>query len=706
MALKETLNQYPGQEGSLPPDTNNGKPRLFALWYGASLLGLGAGCVPSQQPPPEKVAVATPTPSPQPTPEIPKPNLTPTSELGETIPDVERGETLSLGGVNGEIKRFSTSEIAQLLGKDFKEWTIIGGPNNEFFNVIFSDTEGKYHLILPHAPSNYQWDEENQVWTNPQNPNEILFPQVALPGGWNEERQMAGPTAVPDMAVMLRDPNGNIQVGVIYQNEVLKQAGINPQMNPESYLLLSDGRYLYLGPPKNLTLQQGQTIEAVYDENSQLRYHRITNPDGSWFMVLTSWDQVTNPQQVEHMFKPTGVQIGDEITDIPYPPDGLLDLTNPEAPIPQFANALNNAGIDLTSEQIDQGITYVSTKEDGTPLVDQDGNPFVVAVYNLDPSLFPKQYRDLAGPIPLLIAQRGENGWRWERARPNNVFNLVNIPVGVYLEPGRNNDSINKIATQNFNALVLPIYWHVMLKNPNNINFSLPDSINTLANQSGMPTFGGALLWQNPDFLPDWVKNSNLTQEQINEIIRLIIQHYPTTTAWIVVNEPYPGDFFASRFGYPDYIIKAFLAARKYTNRPLILNDFGIETSGQKYQNIRNLVDALIKEGIVVDGIGIQMHINPQNPPSTNALVQNFRSWGVPVYITELDCPTENEQLRAEIFRRVIEAALESGVVSQINFWGLGSASWQENATLFNNNNEPNLSYFIILSTVVDYLRR
>jgi hypothetical protein len=85
----------------------------------------------------------------------------------------------------------------------------------------------------------------------------------------------------------------------------------------------------------------------------------------------------------------------------------LFDLRKPDAPIPQFVNAMRMAGIEITAEQVAQGITYEALK-------DKDGNPFVVAVYNLAPSLFPEQYRDLAGPIPLMIAEKGEDGeWRW-----------------------------------------------------------------------------------------------------------------------------------------------------------------------------------------------------------------------------------------------------------------------------------------------------
>jgi hypothetical protein len=55
----------------------------------------------------------------------------------------------------------------------------------------------------------------------------------------------------------------------------------------------------------------------------------------------------------------------------------LFDLRNPDAPIPQFVNAMKMAGIEITAEQVVQGITYEALK-------DTEGNLFVVAVCNLD----------------------------------------------------------------------------------------------------------------------------------------------------------------------------------------------------------------------------------------------------------------------------------------------------------------------------------
>jgi hypothetical protein len=79
----------------------------------------------------------------------------------------------------------------------------------------------------------------------------------------------------------------------------------------------------------------------------------------------------------------------------------LFDLRNLDAPIPQFVNAMRMAGIEITAERVAQGITYEALKG-------KNGNLFVVAVYSVDPNLFPQQYHVLYEPVPLLIAEKRE----------------------------------------------------------------------------------------------------------------------------------------------------------------------------------------------------------------------------------------------------------------------------------------------------------
>jgi len=136
----------------------------------------------------------------------------------------------------------------------------------------------------------------------------------------------------------------------------------------------------------------------------------------------------------------------------------LFDLRNPNAPIPQFVNAMKMAGIEITAEHVAQGITYEALK-------DKDGNPLVVAVYNLAPALFPEKYRDLAGPIPLIIAQKGENGWKWRKLVEKDVSR---IPIGSEIKPTAVH---RQFIPQHFNAahLMYDTEWVNMEPTPGNI---------------------------------------------------------------------------------------------------------------------------------------------------------------------------------------------------------------------------------------------
>ncbi len=360
----------------------------------------------------------------------------------------------------------------------------------------------------------------------------------------------------------------------------------------------------------------------------------------------------------------------------------LFDLQKKDAPIPQFVNAMKMAGISVTGEQVIQGLTYQQ-------LQDKDGNLFIVATFNLDPDPS-KKGETLEGPIPLMIWDK-EGGWR--EATLRNYGKIKGLPIGVYIEPNsnfwQNQQNISSSANNNFSSLTLPTFWHVISPNKNSYNFRLPDTFQRIASLGNMTTVGASVIWQNPDFIPAWFKNlpPDQMRGEMENAIRNIMDHYPDTKVWVVVNEPYPTDFFAQRIGYYEYIINSLNFARQ--TRPdaeLIINHFD-------YNILNELVNELKQRGQLhlIDGVGIQIH-----EPSQILTKDQLKALGVPVYITELGLSDPNQ------IKTVIERARNSGVVQQITVWGIGPATWRPGNNLFDNDLHRNPSYYAFLQGLGD----
>ena len=142
-------------------------------------------------------------------------------------------------------------------------------------------------------------------------------------------------------------------------------------------------------------------------------------------------------------------------------------------------------------------------------MVDKDGNPFVVAVYNLDPSLFPEQYRDLAGPIPLMIAEKGEKGWEWTEATLKKLAEKRRIYVGTTATYFSAVDpKVLQIVEKHFNLLVTEndLKWNNIEKERGKINTKranhFKEETAKIAQENGMQIIGHSLVfWEN---YPEW----------------------------------------------------------------------------------------------------------------------------------------------------------------------------------------------------------
>ena len=227
--------------------------------------------------------------------------------------------------------------------------------------------------------------------------------------------------------------------------------------------------------------------------------------------------------------------------------------------------------------------------------------------------------------------------------------------VNTQIVSGRDNRSAQIILKQ-FNA-VSPendLKPEVLHPQPDEWNFQAADRYVQFAKDNGLWALGHTLVWHNqtPDFFFNHAdgtpKNHDEMVETMRSYIKKVAGHFAgKVNAWDVVNEIIDNDgsyrktLWTNAFGGDgDEVVRlAFQFAHEYDpNAELYYNDFNVWRP-TKRDGIARMVRMLQKNGIKIDGIGIQAHwgLNfPKNEYIT-AAIDTFATLGVKVMITELD---------------------------------------------------------------------
>jgi endo-1,4-beta-xylanase len=286
-----------------------------------------------------------------------------------------------------------------------------------------------------------------------------------------------------------------------------------------------------------------------------------------------------------------------------------------------------------------------------------------------------------------------------------------------------------EVAKREFNLGVITPLWHVVIPKKDTFDFSWPDLQIGFAQSADMAVHIESLVMSL--FTPQWLKEGKFTREQLLDMYqkycRRVVQHYKgRVNSWSGVIEagfvpPYDTNDFWFRSLGKDYVDMACAIIREEEpSIPIIYGDSeNFVRTGAKYQHTKNLIQYL-KEKKLVDGVGIEIDWDAaKTPPSKDELVATMQSYGVPVYITEIVVNLRNVggpdeerfQRQAEVYRLIIEAALESRLCKQLTFWGFGDkysfaeqkefqGSPKADATLFDDNLEPKPAYFAVLDVL------
>jgi endo-1,4-beta-xylanase len=258
----------------------------------------------------------------------------------------------------------------------------------------------------------------------------------------------------------------------------------------------------------------------------------------------------------------------------------------------------------------------------------------------------------LAG-ITLLLLSQAVTAQSTLKETYKDAF-LIGTAVNGAIVSGRDKES-QDITLGHFNSITAENVLKAGPVNPQpgEYNFGPADNFVEFGEKNGLFIVGHTLVWHNQTpawFFTDENGNPNTPQQQIErmrQFIETVAGRYAGRIhAWDVVNEVIDNDgsyrptTWVKGVGDGDELVKhAFKFASQYAPAAeLYYNDFNAWRPAKR-DGIMRLVRMLQKEGIRIDGVGIQGHWGLNFPKNEyiEAAIDSFASLGVKVMITELD---------------------------------------------------------------------
>lgn len=520
-------------------------------------------------------------------------------------------------------------------------------------------------------------------------------------------------------------------------------------------------------------------IIAVYDNPTDISPSQvyILQPDGSTnFKVMplqgdgsdieTFSGQVKNISfKIEKpvpMIEVGGLQLQDPKVSNPE----LFNLTSPDSPIVQFANAFG-----VKPEEVG----------DLTPVVwpGADGKKFVVLTTG---DLAATEGFDESG-TPLLIAVQEENGeWRWRKPWPRMMADANELTLEVPMIASDKN--VDKIANQIFlsgelDASIVFKYftknnWDKIISNWSVIQAQLDDgkipegfaynwsSANEAidyANTHNMTVRAQHLLWGGD--VPDSIYNGNYTKEEIKMIAEFIVKTRVLqyngiidmkdkskdperkVIQWDVADEwgatkTYPHDkwsFWLDNLGFPNAIsdVSKWVTDANPDAEQVIIEDGMLHLPSDRNNwksNFMNLLNFVLQNKIPIKRVGIENNFTVFNPPSASgqvAFLKTIMDMGFSVtsettvvsgdplaiwFYTPTQTPSQPLISQAEIYGDNLFAYLSLGA----DQYGLGSISnqsewWKRagvpnaNSSILDNDYQPTPSFYRLMQILYNNLQ-
>ena len=251
--------------------------------------------------------------------------------------------------------------------------------------------------------------------------------------------------------------------------------------------------------------------------------------------------------------------------------------------------------------------------------------------------------------------------------------------------------------------------WAQVEKNRGEYDFSKCDAIYNWAKENKVLFKFRTLVWGSQ--YPGWVSKLNVeeTKAAITAWFDAVAEHYPDLEMIDVVTEAGRSskNQYHSGFGVNNHFIEALggdndgdynfvttafkMARERWPDAILIYNDYN---TFQWQRDIGiNLINTIKKNGAPVDGYGLQGHdlmttgSGPQNCLNLDILKKYLQeiidSTQMPLYITEYDIATINDNIQETCYSEQISLFMENEYIAGITLWGyIYGKTWQNCSTI------------------------
>jgi len=279
---------------------------------------------------------------------------------------------------------------------------------------------------------------------------------------------------------------------------------------------------------------------------------------------------------------------------------------------------------------------------------------------------------------------------------------------GNIADPGTLGTESADIIKANFGQLTCEnsMKWDATEGTQGSFTFDSADQTVAFAEENGKVMRCHTLVWHSQ--LPTWVSSITDPDELtsvIQDHIAGVAGHFKGKCyAWDVINEMFAEDgtlrdsVFSQVLG-EDFVRIAFEAAREADpDAKLYINDYNIDsTSYAKTQGYVNKITEWIADGIPIDGVGTQSHLQAGSTGTQDLLELLMTTGAGEVAITELDIAGG----AAADYEQVVSACVAVDGCIGITEWGVtDDQSWRsgESATLYDGSFQPKEAYTALLS--------